>query len=265
MPCAINPSIYGEVKKFSLLFRTAAPFPHIVIDNFLDESVANALIENFPDNSSMHRCHHYLFANKRELSSWNKISSSFDSLHQNLLSEQFQSFIRAISGEDLFMDAEFCGDLHQGSDGGFLKMHTDFNLHPSQDTWVHRLNVMIYLNKNWQQEYNGDLQLRKGLKGGIKEISPVFNRCVIMLSDDTTYHGYTRLNLPQNMTRKSIVVHFYKEESPNKVPRRKMTTWAPDEESFLLNENSTKLYNSLTSLKNRLLGSSAAYKAKRNK
>ncbi|SRR5579883_547957 len=260
MPCAINQSIYNEVEKFSKLFSTATPFPHIVIDNFLNESVANALVEDCPRTSSMHRCRHYLFANKHELSSWDSLSDAFYSLHQDLLSHEFQLFMRAISGEDVFMDSKFPGDLHQGSDGGFLNMHTDFNLHPVENTWLHRLNVMIYLNKNWQQHYGGYLQLRLGLKGAIQEIAPVFNRCIIMLSDNTTYHGYTKLNLPQGVTRKSIVVNFYKEESSQKVPFRRVTTWAPDEQGFLFQGNLIKLYNSLTSLKTRLLGSSTRYR-----
>jgi len=260
MPCAINTSIYNEVEKFARLFSTATPFPHVVIDNFLNESVANALINDCPETSSMQRCRHYLFANKHEFSSWDGLSDSFSLLHQELLSEQFQLFVRSVSGEDLFMESKFSGDLHQGTDGGFLNMHTDFNLHPVQDTWVHRLNVMIYLNKNWQQQYGGYLQLRKGLKGATKEISPAFNCCIIMLSDQTTYHGYNRLNLPEGLTRKSLVVHFYKEESPNKIPPRKVTTWASDEQAFLLQGHLTKLYNLLTSLKSRFLGSSARYK-----
>lgn len=260
MPCAINPSIYQEVATFAKLFSTAIPFPHIVIDNFLNESVANVLMNDCPDTSSMQRCQHYLFANKHELSSWNTLSDSFAILHQELLSEQFQSFIKAVSGEDVFMEEEFSGDLHQGADGGFLKMHTDFNLHPLQDTWVHRLNVMIYLNKDWQQQYGGYLQLRKGLTGASKEISPAFNRCIIMQSDDTTYHGYNRLNLPEGVTRKSLVVHFYQEESPTNVPVRTVTTWAPDEQAFPLTGHLTNLYNSLTSLKSRVLGPSARFK-----
>ncbi|MBO3458555.1 2OG-Fe(II) oxygenase [Aetokthonos hydrillicola Thurmond2011] len=253
MPCVINPDIYKEVETFSQLFATATPFPHVVIDNFLDESLANALINDFPKNSSMHRSHHYLFTNKHELPFWSSISESFHLLHQELLSNQFRSFVSSVSGEDLFMDSQFYGDLHQGTDQGFLNMHTDFSLHPLRDNWVHRLNVMIYLNKNWQQEYGGYLRLRAGLNGESQDISPAFNRCIFMLSNDTTYHGYSRLNLPENVTRKCIVVNFYKEEPVDKVPPRRLTKWDSQEQGFIFKEQFTELYNSLTSLKNRLL------------
>ncbi|MBV9389779.1 MAG: 2OG-Fe(II) oxygenase [Chroococcidiopsidaceae cyanobacterium CP_BM_ER_R8_30] len=251
MLCAVRPSIYLEVEKFSLLFRTAIPFPHVVIDNFLNESVAEKLVEEFPRISSMHRCHHYLFANKYELSSWSSLSNSFYILHQELLSNQFSSFICKISGESLFIDAEVYGDLQQANNGGFLDMHADSNLHPIRENWIHRLNLMIYLNKNWRQEYGGHLQLKSNLEEIGKKFAPVFNRCVIMLSSDTTYHGYTRLNIPNDMTRKSIVIHFYKQEALNKVPFRKMTTWMPEKQ---LKRSFAKLYNPLASLKKRWWG-----------
>lgn len=252
MPCVINPDIYKEVETFSRLFATTVPFPHVIIDNFLDESLANALINDFPKNSSMQRSHHFLFTNKHELPFWSSISDSFGLLHQELLSDRFRSFVSAVSGEDVFMDSKFYGDLHQGTDQGFLNMHTDFSLHPVQDNWVHRLNVMIYLNKNWKQEYGGYLRLRAGLNGESKEVSPEFNRCILMLSDDTTYHGYSKLNLPGNVTRKSIVVSFYKEEPTDKVPHRRLTTWDSQEQTFLFKRHVTGFYNSLTSLKNRV-------------
>lgn len=250
MLCAINPSIYSEVEKLSLLFQTAIPFPHVVIDNFLNESVANSLLEDFPSNSVMHRSHHYLFANKYELSAWSKVSDLFSLLKTELVSKDFQTIISKISGENLFMDANFYGDLHQGINGSFLDMHTDFNVHPYHKNWLHRLNLLIYLNKDWKQEYAGNLRLRWGLEGAVNEIPPLFNRCVIMLSDDTTYHGYNKMTLPKDVTRKSILVHFYKEESPNKVPPKKLTTWVPEQTSKIKG-GVAKLYNPVASLKRR--------------
>ena len=251
MFCAINSSIYNEVEKFSLLFKTAIPFPHVVIDNFLNESVADELLKDFPEISAMHRSNHFLFTNKYESSLWRKISDSFCLLNEELLSNKFQLFTSEIFGDALFMDSNFYGDIHQGVNKSFLDMHTDFNLHPYHKTWQHRLNVIIYLNKNWKQEYAGNLRLRRGLKGDIYEISPLFNRCVIMLLDNTTYHGYNQMILPKDISRKSIVAQFYKEELPNKLPPRRTTTWGPDQtDSFKW--FAAKLYNPVTLLKTRI-------------
>ena len=130
MLSAINSSIYSEVEELSLLFRTAIPFPHVVIDNFLDESMAECLLKDFPKVSVMHRSHHYLFANKYEMCSWNINSTCFACLHAELLSKEFEVFVKELSGKNLFIDPNSYLDIHQGLNGSFLDMHTDFTLHP---------------------------------------------------------------------------------------------------------------------------------------
>ena len=254
MLCAINPSIYSEVDKLSLLFRTAIPFPHVVIDDFLNEFVADGLLKDFPKVSVMHHSHHYLFAKEKyDLSCWSRVSNLFSDLHTELLSNKFQIFVSKITGENLFMDSNCYGEVHQGLNGSFLDMHTDFNLHPYQKNWLHRINVIIYLNKNWKEEYGGALRLRWGLEGTINEVFPLFNRCVIMLSDDTTYHGYSRMSLPEGVTRKSILTNLYKEELPNRVPPRRTTTWVPDKTS-VIKRGTAKLYNPIVLLKKLIIG-----------
>jgi hypothetical protein len=258
MPDAINPSVYTKTEELSSLFSAAAPFPHVVIDDFLSESLADKLFVDFPGVNMMSRSHHYLFANQYELSSWRKISRSFELLYQESISSEFQIFVRGVSGEDLFLDPEVYGDLHQGVNGSFLDMHVDFNVHPYCDTWLHCLNAIVYLNKNWEASYGGSLQLKSALEGNIYEVLPLFNRCVLMRSDDTTYHGYDCLNLPPDVTRKSILIHFYKNISVDRVPPKRPTVFIPSETS-MFKSSLVKLYNPVTAIKRRLLGSSVSW------
>jgi 2OG-Fe(II) oxygenase superfamily len=255
---AINPDVYHRVEDLSDQFQVAVPFPHVVIDNFLDRSIVESLCQDFPEISSMYRSHHYLFANKYELSFWGRISDSFRLVHQELSSTKFQSFIHRLSHANLFMDPEIYGDLHQGVNGSFLDMHVDFNLHPTYATWVHWLNIIIYLNADWQKEYGGPLQLRHGVEGDIYKIAPLFNRCVIMQSNDMTYHGYPQLKLPQGVTRRSILAHFYKEEPLDRLPAQRPTVFVPAQSS-IFKSTLAKLYNPLSTLKRRLFGSSNAW------
>ena len=251
---AINPKVYNEVDKLAKLFQVASPFPHVVIDSFLNESIAENILENFPDTSAMHLSRHYMFGNKYELSPWRHISDCFQVLYEELSSPRFQTFISQIASENLFTDPNLLGAIHQGINGSYLDMHTDFNLHPYNQTWIHSLTVLIYLNKNWQQEYGGDLQLRSKLVGENFKVSPDFNRCVIMLSDDKTYHGYSKMSLPPAVTRKSITVQLYKQGTSTKRLTRKTTTWVPAETS-ILKHYIAKLYNPLVLTKNRFFGS----------
>lgn len=238
-------------------FLNAVPFPHIVIENFLHEDLAEKLVSEFPPLSLMHSSHHYLFNQKHELSFWSQLSDLFSQLHQDLLSDEFSEFISQVAGKKVFMDADYCGELHQSRDGGFLDMHVDFNLHPKNHAWIHELTLLIYLNKEWQDNYGGELLMQHHDHSKVYEVAPVFNRCAIILSDETTFHGYRKLNLPEHITRKSILVNFYREVESSQIPPRRPTVWATKEvsplKSFL-----AKIYNPISTLKHRLFGLTTA-------
>jgi hypothetical protein len=253
MLSAIDSNVYNSVEELSSKFLMGVPFPHVVIDNFLVRSLADALVNEFPDVNLMHRSHHYLFANKYELASWSTLSKSFGLLYQELISPKFQSFICQVANANIFIDPDVHGDLHQGVNGSFLDMHVDFNVHPYRANWLHYLNIIIYLNKDWEESYGGSLQLKGRLEEELHEIAPLFNRCAIVKSDDTTYHGYRQLRIPQGITRKSILIHFYKEESPKRMPIKQPTIFVPDRASTL-KSSLAKLYNPITTLKRQVWG-----------
>jgi hypothetical protein len=253
----INVEVCKDPKNLNQQFLNATPFPYIVIDNFLREDLAENLLAEFPALSLMHSSHHYLFSQKYELSFWSSVSDLFSQLHQDLLSDEFREFISQVSGKQVFMDSDYCGELHQGRDGGFLDMHVDFNLHPKNDTWVHELTLLIYLNKDWQEHYGGQLLMQNHENPKMYEVSPIFNRCTIMRSDETTFHGYRQLNLPEHITRKSILVNFYREVAPEQSPPRRPTIWATKEVSSV-KAWLAKLYNPISTMKHRLFGLTTA-------
>lgn len=253
----INEEVCKDPKNLNNQFLNAIPFPHIVIDNFLREDLAEKILQDFPALSLMHSSHHYLFNQKYELSFWSQVSDLFSELHQDLLSDQFREFISQVSGKQVFMDADYCGELHQGRDGGFLDMHVDFNLHPKNETWIHELTLLIYLNKDWQDNYGGQLLMQHHDNPKVYEVAPVFNRCTIIRSDETTFHGYRRLNLPENITRKSILVNFYREVTPEQIPPRRPTVWETKEVSPL-KALLAKIYNPISSFKHRVFGLTTA-------
>jgi hypothetical protein len=113
------------------------------------------------------------------------------------------------------------GGLHQIERGGYLKIHADFNRHPKFKL-ERRLNLLLYLNENWKEEYGGHLELwNREMTHFVHKILPTFNRCVIFNTTDTSYHGHPEpLACPQGMTRKSLALYYYsngrpaEEESP---------------------------------------------------
>ena len=253
----INADVSKVTDKLADQYSVADPFAHIVIDNFLEYAVAEKLLSEFPDTSIMYRSNHYIFNKKYELSFWSQVSDLFSQLHQDLLSEEFRLFINQVTKQPLFMDFDFCGELHQGRNGDFLDMHVDFNLHPKQDNWVHEMTLLIYLNKNWQDHYGGQLLMQHQETSKVYEVSPIFNRCVIMRSNATTFHGYRKLNLPENITRKSVLVNFYREVPSDQIPPRRPTIWATKKVSPL-KAFLAKAYNPVSTIKHRLFGLTTA-------
>ena len=204
--------------KYREEYYRAKPFPHIVIDNFLPESVLEGVLNEFPKIDSINwqkfdAPEEKKLAAKQE----QQMGENTRLLLYQLNSSTFVNFLEALTGIDgIIPDPHFeGGGLHQIERGGYLKMHVDFNRY-SKLRLDRRLNLLIYLNKNWQEEYGGCLELwDKDMTQCEKKILPVFNRCVIFGTTDYSYHGHPDpLNCPDGQTRKSLALYYYSNGRP---------------------------------------------------
>ena len=120
---------------------------------------------------------------------------------------------------DLTGDEElFGGGLHQSINGAYLNVHVDYNIHP-KTKYHRRLNVLVYMNKDWKDEYEGHLELwdfTKGKKDLIGRYAPLFNRCVIFETNEVSFHGHPKqLNTPTGKNRKSLATYYYTKSRPS--------------------------------------------------
>ena len=199
-------------------YATATPFPHIVIDNFLPETLLEEILEEFPKPGQIDWQAFQTPAEKK-LASKNEqqMGDATRLLLYNLNSSTFITFLEALTGIDgLLPDPHFIGGgLHQIERGGFLKMHVDFNRH-TQLRLDRRLNFLLYLNKDWKEEYGGYLELWDSkMTQCEKKILPVFNRCVVFSTTDFSYHGHPEpLTCPEGWSRKSLALYYYSNGRP---------------------------------------------------
>ena len=134
------------------------------------------------------------------------------------------------------------GGYHELKNGGYLNIHADFNVHPQLEL-NRRINLLIYLNKNWKENYGGSLELwDRKMKNCIKKIVPIFNRVVIFNTNDFSYHGNPeKINHPENISRKSIALYYYSNGQPrennNEVGRSTLFKKRPNTSD----ESSTKI------------------------
>ncbi|MHB8669956.1 MAG: 2OG-Fe(II) oxygenase [Acidimicrobiales bacterium] len=256
-PFPISASWLARASSLRSDFERAEPFPLLVLDEFLDPSFAADLLAEFPSMDLMPRSQDYLFGRKHELSSVEQAGTAGARFYQAMTSKTFASFLSEVTGWDLFVDPAFHGGgFHQGGDGSFLDMHVDFNLHPLNRTWLRMLNILLYMNQDWEESWGGHLMVKSGVDAPTRAIAPTFNRAVIMMTAGNTYHGYRRMSLPPGVTRKSIATYAYREIQEGSAAYR-TTGWVP-EGAALPKRLVARHYNTLVRLKNRWFGSGTA-------
>ncbi len=195
-------------------YQSAEPFPHVVIDGLFDDAELEAVLREFPAPDQMRWMR---FDNARE----KKLGFFYES---SAISERIRRFLDAMNGFEMLLFLEALtgidglipdpyfggGGLHQIEPGGFLKVHADFNVHPKLKL-DRRLNMLIYLNKDWRDEYGGHLELwDAAMRAPRQRILPSFNRTVIFSTTDTSFHGHPHpLQSPPGVTRKSVSLYYY--------------------------------------------------------
>ncbi|HUY46285.1 MAG TPA: 2OG-Fe(II) oxygenase [Streptosporangiaceae bacterium] len=217
-----------SVDELAVEFSAAQPFPLVVLDGFLTDDAAEGLLAEFPSIDAMTRSNDYMFADKRVSETLANNGPMSKLFHDLLLSNEFADILSRLSGRTLFVDSSFHGGgFHQAGDGGYLDTHVDFNIHPHHDDWLRVLNVLLFLNKDWEPAYEGNLLVRTDPTDEPRSVAPLFNRGVVMLTSDHTYHGYRRMTLPPGVTRKSIAAYAY-ELIPAGSLQMRTTAWAPE-------------------------------------
>jgi len=98
--------------------------------------------------------------------------------------------------------------------GGRLDVHVDSDF--VEERRVHRrLQVVVFLNSAWRDEWGGQLELWDGrVKKRHHAIAPMLNRCVIFKTTRTSYHGVAPVTAPPNVVRKSFAGYYYTAAPP---------------------------------------------------
>lgn len=220
------------------MFQRAEPFPHIVIDGAWKESeLAKAVdeIERMPESvwyGNIDPTSNDCEVQKKKMAlnlpeSLEGYAPTMQKIMRDLNGPEFLKWLENITGiKDLIADPKnLGGGLHRVRAGGKLSIHSDFNYHP--ETRKHRrLNVLLYLNRNWS--YNGDLELwEPDMSRCVKKISPQFNRMVIFATTDQSLHGHPeRLVCPEDRSRLSLAMYYYTDIRPeNEISDFHMARW----------------------------------------
>ena len=218
-------------------FLNAEPFPHLVFDNFLDTEIANKLLAEHKGQGDAKSWGAYNHVNERKsgITKYNMMGKTTKAVIDELSSENFLDWLENLTGIDgLISDPDLDGGgLHMIEKGGFLNVHVDFLSHTTKRNWSRQLNLLIYLNKDWDPGWNGALELwDKSMTKPIQKIQPLFNRCVIFNTCEGSYHGHpTPLSCPASVQRRSLALYYFRDEgesqplSPTNYKARPGDSW----------------------------------------
>jgi Rps23 Pro-64 3,4-dihydroxylase Tpa1-like proline 4-hydroxylase len=191
------------------------PFSHIVVDEFFE---SRAMDEVLAEIDAVDRSKRYAKFLDRE-TGHNKYAFFPDAvgphtarLAQCLNSGPFLAYLEKLTGiANLIADPSyFGGGVHWIDNGGYLEVHADFN-HLKRYNLARRINLLLYLNKEWRDEYNGHLELwDRSTMTKRKTIAPLFNRAVIFSTVKEALHGHpTPLSAPPGVARRSLALYYY--------------------------------------------------------
>jgi len=224
----------NRLPELSKEYQSGNPYPHIVLEQFLNTETLDQCAEEFKklnDSDGWINYSHYN-EKKKGLNKLNLLPASLRQVIHELNTDHFVQFLSGLTGIGALRSDERLegGGIHQSGRGGFLNIHADFTVHPHHSHWQRRVNVLVYLNKEWEEEWGGQLELwDRQMKTCEKRIAPFFNRCVIFNTDADSYHGHPEpINCPDDRFRRSIALYYYTVEDK---PFRRATFYKarPDE------------------------------------
>lgn len=203
---------------FNKQYQEAKPFPSITFDNFLNEDMLNEILEEFPDLSQKGDIKFNDRYQVKLAGEYKTFTPKIWALMRFLNSAPFLEFLQTLTGieEKLLPDPYYKGGgLHEIKPGGMLKVHADFNKHPTTHL-DRRINVLIYLNKDWEDEYGGHFELwDEKMENCVTKVPPTFNTMAMFSTTDFSYHGLPDpLTCPPDRSRKSLALYYYTNGRP---------------------------------------------------
>jgi hypothetical protein len=199
-------------------YAEADPFPHIYFDNFFNEEMLEKVLAEFPDLKAKPMLEYDEPGQVKKATQGEYRFGEYTKAFAHFLNSQpFLEFLTHLTGiKTILPDPYFeGGGFHQILPGGYLKIHADFN----KQRWSkldRRLNVLIYLNKNWEEEWGGHFELwDKDMQACRKRLLPLFNRMAIFSTTTFSYHGHPDpLKCPPDRSRKSFALYYYTNGRP---------------------------------------------------
>lgn len=208
-----------------------------VIDNFLDDEIAEKVSNEFPDyDSDTWYNYDNVVENKKVNMSWYSFPENTYKTFSHFCSPSFVNRIGELMGiNTLYPDCGLNGGgLHIHRKGGKLNLHKDYSLHPKLKL-RRKVNLIIFLSKNWQSSWGGAFELwtndpnKNQPKDKLTQIECVFNRAIIFDTTEPYWHGLPNpIQCPDGVYRKTLAM-YYLDNPEKETEKRYRALFAPFE------------------------------------
>lgn len=198
--------------KLAAQYQGKDPYDYGCFDNFLPQEIVERVREEAlsmgmkaPEHSS---------GNEHLKTSFNpdRLPPYTRAVFHALNSRPFIQFLENMSGiKGLIPDPYYMGGgIHRTENGGFLSIHADFNHHQLMNL-ERRLNLLIYLNPDWKEDYGGSFEVwTNDMSKKVASFVPVMNRmCCFSTGNDTMHGNPEPVNHPDGQPRLSIALYYY--------------------------------------------------------
>ena len=222
-----NINIFGEWLNNKDLKVETNPFDHIILNDFIEKNYYSKLLEILP---------------KKPTDEWwkyeNPIEFKYALDNFEVMDPAVKNIFYALSHPTIIDKLKIIfnipnleydphchgGGLHIHSRYGRLNMHLDYEKHPITNK-QRRLNIILYLNDDWQQEWKGDTQLwNKDMTECVVQSYPKTNTALVFVTTEQSWHGVPEIiQCPENMFRRTLAFYYVSEleNSNNKNKNKK--------------------------------------------
>ena len=204
----------ADLPALAAAYAAAEPFPHVVLDGVLVPEVFERAATEFPDLRD-ERWNGYLHVNETKYSNTEPDTwgPTLNAVAREFCSPRFVQYLVGLTGieglvPDWSMDG---GGLHQTLRGGHLNVHADFSSHHTHENWARRVNILLYLNREWRDEWGGKLELwDRDMTACQDKVTPAGNRMLVFTTSDDSFHGHPDgLTCPEDVARRSMALYYF--------------------------------------------------------
>jgi len=194
-------------------FINSGSVKYVIIKDFFKEDWANKLHDDFPipgvGDSPWKQLDDPV---ERRFVLWDcknipSIVNTIEATHTT----EFIRHIEEITGtNNLFIDPSYhySTGLTAMTRNGKLSTHLDVNINRESGV-QRRFSLLVYLNKDWKDEYGGALQIGDSPNTCKDIVAPAWNTAIIVENSKISYHGVPiPLKCPEGEFRKNLVSNY---------------------------------------------------------